>query len=228
MSALFCLPIAFTASTSGSFPASNTNIDQPGMIFRGTSLTVTFASQSIDTVAIIGNQTGTVSLSGGVTASKAAFTGAKDPSVTTKTVFNFGAITASTITITFASSCDIQRVIIGKSVITDGIDIAAEQTFEDPSVFTSGPGYVGVDVYPTLPSWRIRCSWISDAQWRSEFWPLFVKAGVSKAVLFLRDYEDATTHQHEATFGRLSVPAKGTHNNHNNWVVETTLTSLTP
>ena len=242
MSAILCLPLAFTVSANTGWsaltPVTNLNIDEPGMVARSTGNTASFtvnlgSSQSIDTVALVGSNlpssaTVTVTAGGYNSGSTAAYTGVKDAETTTKTILQFSPVTTSTVTVQITSNApiQIQRLVIGKRINTEGIDQGCTQSFEDQSVIEQGAGHTTVERFDVLTSWKAKMSWISDAQWRSQFFPFFRKAGQSRAVLFVPTADDPTTFQHEAVFGRFTSVAKGDYNNYDNWVVEFTLTSL--
>lgn len=243
MSAIFCLPMKFTVTANNGWlavaPVSNLNIDEKGLVARSSGNTASFtvslgSNQVIDTVALIGSNlpsTATVTVTAGsFTGTVAAYSGDKNSDTTTKTIVQFSPVTTSTVSVTITSNApiQIQRLVIGKRVETEGIDQGCSQSFEDTSVIDDGPGYTTVERYDVLTSWKAKMSWISDSQWRKEFFTLFGRAGLSRAVLFVPTADDPTTFQHEAVFGRFTNVAKGDYNNHNNWVAEFTITALAP
>lgn len=158
----------------------------------------------------------------------AAYSGFKDEDTTTKTIVQFSPVTTSTVTVQITSSSIIQieRLVVGKRVETEGIDQGCSQSFEDMSVIDTNNGHTTVEQHRVLTSWKAKMSWLSDSQWRQEFFSLFKKAGLSRAVLFVPTADDPSVFQNEAVFGRFSSVAKGDYNNHNNWVAEFTITAL--
>lgn len=242
MSAIFCLPLRFTVSNSTGWqsiaPVTNLNIDEPGLVARSSGSTASFtvnlgSSQKIDTVALVGaNLPSTASVT--VTAGSynsgpvPAYYGVKDAETTTKTILQFPPVTTSTVTVQITSSAPIQieRLVIGKRVETEGIDQGCSQSFEDQSVIETSNGHTTIERFNVLTSWKAKMSWVGDSQWRQEFFGLFKRAGQSRAVLFVPTADDPATFQHEAVFGRFTSVAKGDYNNHNNWVAEFTITAL--
>lgn len=243
MSAIFCLPLKFTVGANngwlGIAPVSNLNIDEKGLVARSTGNTASFtvnlgSSQTIDTVALIGSNlpaSATVTITAGsYNGTVAAYSGDKDSDTTTKTIVQFSPVTTSTVTISITSNAviQIQRLVIGKRVETEGIDQGCSQSFEDQSVIEKSNGHTTIEQYDVLTSWKAKMSWLTDSQWRSQFFTLFRRAGQSRAVLFVPTADDPSTFQHEAVFGRFESVAKGDYNNHNNWVAEFTITALAP
>lgn len=243
MTAILVRPLPFTVSSPSGWaaatPVTNANIDHPGLVARSTGSTASFvvnlgSSQTIDTVALVGTNlpasaTVTVSATGYNSGAVSAFVGNKDAETSTKTIIQFSPITVSTVTISISSNAviDIQRVVVGLRIEVDGIDSAAEQTFDDQSVIDTGPGYTTVEEFNVLTSWKVKMSWITDAQWRDKFFPFFQRVGTKKAVLFVPVASDASRFQHEAVFGRFTSIAKGEYAS-NRWLVSFTITSLAP
>lgn len=242
MSAIFCFPMRFTVSTSTGWlaiaPVTNLNIDEPALVARSTGNTASFtvalgASKTIDTVALVGSNlpssaTVTITAGGYNSGPVAAYSGFKDEDTTTKTIVQFAPVTASTVTVQITSNSPIQieRLVVGKRVETEGIDQGCSQTFEDMSVIDTKNGHTTVEQFKVLTSWKAKMSWLSDSQWRQEFFSLFKKAGLSRALLFVPTADDPSVFQNEAVFGRFMSMSKGDYNNHNNWVAEFTITAL--
>lgn len=242
MKSMFVRPLPFTVTTSSGWatatPATNLNVDHPGIVAKATSTTASLtvslgSSTSIDTVALIGSNllsTSTVSVTAGTysSGSTAAWTGTKDTDVSAKSIFQFSAVsTASvTISITGPAAFEVQRLVIGKRLEVDGIEQNAEQTFEDQSLVESGPGWTTVEDFGVLPVWKAKMPWVSDVQYRNEFFPFLSKVGLKTPVLFIPVSDDPTRFQHEAVFGRFTSTAKATHTNYDLWTVEFTLRGL--
>lgn len=244
MTAIVCRPLPFTVGANSGWlstnPVSNLNIDPHGMVARSSGNSASFtvnlgSTQVIDTVALIGSNlpaSATVAISGpGFNfGSVPAFYGTKDASTTTKTIVQFGSQATASVTITITSNApiEVQRLVIGKRVETIGIDLNTEQTFEDTSVVSSGPGYTTVEEYNVLTGWKVKMSLISNTKWREEFFPFFSRVGLKKAVLFVPVADDPSRFQHEAVFGRIVTQAKGEVSSSDNWIASFSITSLAP
>lgn len=244
MTAMIVRPLGFTVSSNTGWvaanPVTNLNLDHSGLVARSTGTTASFtvslgSATSIDTVALIGSNlpstaTVTVTATGYASGATAAYTGVKDAETTTKTIFQFSPITTTTVTVSItvpSGTIEAQRLVIGKRVEIDGLDGTPEQTFDDQSVIDTGPGYTSVEEFNVLMSWKAKASWITDASWRSDWFPLLSRVGLKKPVLFVPVSEDPTRFQHEAVFGRFNSIAKGEYAA-NRWIVSFGITALAP
>jgi hypothetical protein len=252
MTALFVKPEAFTvqsADQSSTQPASNLSQDHHGFIWSmataATTATITIfgAGQSIDTIALIGSnltsgdtvryRTATTQAglsSATYSTAQNAFAGTLGDGFSAKTIIKLAAPIAFNwmqVFINIASSRIVtaQRLVIGKAVVAAGIDIGAEQGFEDRSVAMSGPGWVGFQDYAVVPTWKATISWISRALWRSDWQPFCLWAGVKKPFLFVPFLEDP--HPHDIVFGRNTSMAKGENPGADVFNIEMNITGLT-
>lgn len=253
MAALFTYPLPFTAASTSPAPlagsVANVAIDPPGLIWRF-GLTTPYlivdlgaGTLSYDTVAIVGSNlrsTDTIQVRTGATntgvggyagTATAAWSGYKADTETAITVIRLGtARTERYVRIDFVATghpdtwVQFQRLVVGKSVLTMGTDFNAEMGFEDSSVITSGPGYRSVDEYPVVTSWKISTGWISEASWRSDWYPMLQSAGSRRGILFVPD--DTTNYQTDMIFGPITSKASGKAEFYNAWRFEGTITSL--
>lgn len=243
MTAILVRPLPFNVGTNTGWMASNPvsfmNIDAPGLVARSTGGSASFTinlggSKTIDTVALIGstlpsNATVKITATGYDSGPVSAYVGVKDEVFSTKTIIQFAPITVATVTVTISApeAFQCQRLVVGRRIETDGIDVGCERGFEDRSVVENGPGFTTIDQYDVLTKWKVKMSWISQEKWHNELFPLFARVGSSRPILFI-PVNEPTRFQHEAVFGLMTEIAKGEHNNHNNWVVSFTITDLAP
>lgn len=250
MTALLVKPLPFTVHTSTSdalYPASNANMDEPGLAWRRTGTTASIiidlgaTAVTYDTIALVGcnvmgantikittgnSSTGT----GRHTAVDQAFPGTLTAGFGSKLVYHNPALTSASgryvkITFTTGTMTDafiqVNRIIIGKSVATKGIDIDPELTFWDQSIINEGPGWTDIEEYSVLPSWKASISWVSENQWRQEFAPFFASVGLKKPFLFVPNYDGGqSVMQTEACFGRMIAMPLGKHPAHDLWTAE--------
>lgn len=102
-----------------------------------------------------------------------------------------------------------QRCVIGKRVVTDGVAIGAEQTFEDTSSVEDGLGFTTVDRYNVKVGWKVTLEGITDASYYSNWYSFLHDVGRSKAFVFIPD-DSQPYIQTQAIFGRITSSAKGT------------------
>lgn len=84
----------------------------------------------------------------------------------------------------------------------------AEHTFEDTSQTTTYRGYDAVDPFDVKTSWKFTISYIKEALYWLNWFPLLREIGLKKAILFVPD-SSSTYLQNEAVFGRIVSAAKG-------------------
>jgi hypothetical protein len=253
MTALFVKPEAFTvqsADQSSLQPASNLAQDHAGFLWSmataSTTATITLfgSGQSIDTIALVGsNLTSADTVRYRVATTQAglssatystavpAFTGTLGEGFSAKTVIKLASPIAfgwMQIFINIASSRIVtaQRLVIGRAIVAAGIDVGAEQGFEDRSVMMSGAGWTGVQEFVVVPSWKVGVSWISKALWRSDWQPFHLWSGQKKAFLFVPAIEDP--HPHDIIFGRSTSQAKGENPGADVFNLELNITALAP
>lgn len=218
-------------------PISNLRLDEPGMVWRSTSsmggtIKVQTDGKPWDTIALVDFN----SLPGDIIRIRASTTStAVDGTsgllvdqtftagvpydgmnktilfrtLTTATTANFIRIDIDTDSATHpAGYHQASRLVIGKRVITDGVAIGADQTFEDGSNVEEGPGYTTVDEYGVRIGWKVTLEGIKDANYNQNFFPFLRAVGKKKAFLFIPD-DTSPYLQTQAIFGRITTSAKG-------------------
>jgi hypothetical protein len=231
MASLFARPmpiVAIEANQSATAPASNVAQDESGLVWRSSNLTTPYiildmgaGVTSYDTIAVIGTNlraTDTVQIRTGTTATgigayagtaQAAFTGNKPIGWTTKSVYRFTARTERYVRIDLVSTgnpsgyTEVQRIVIGKAIITLGVDTDPEQTLIDYSNITSDGGSDVIDVGSMKMMWRVNMGWVDDAQWRSDWLSFFTAVGKRNPFLFVPIVETPSTWQQDVVFGRM-------------------------
>lgn len=230
MSAIFVRPSDFTvvsANQAATGAALNTSLDEPGMVWRSNNLSGVYViidlganAGTYDTVAIVGSNlraSDTVQLRTGTSASGTgafdigapAFIGNKPDGWSTKTIFRIGDRSERYIRLDIsapghpAGFVEVQRIVIGKAITTLGIDIDAEQTVIDQSNITTVGGYDIIEEAPAKMGWKFSMSWVNDDSWRNEWLSFATKVRKVQPVLFVPFFEDASTWQQDAVFGRF-------------------------
>jgi hypothetical protein len=255
MGALFVRPLPFVAATTSPAPligsVANMNIDLPGMVWRFGLTTPYFIidlganAVAYDTVALAGCnlragdtvqiRTGTTNTGTGNYAGTAlpAWTGSKADTSTADAIFRLGAVRTERyvrVDIVATSHPDgfvqVQRAIVGKSISTLGIDFNAEQKFDDQSVVTVGPGYVSVDEYDVLISWKFSTGWISEVSYRTEWFPMLQNVGNRRGLLFIPDDSTPSNWQTDAVYGRIVGAVTGKAESFNGWRFEGTISAF--
>lgn len=235
MAGLFVKPLDFTvysANQNTIAPASNANLDEPGLVWRSNNLTsVTIildmgTSASYDTVAIIGTNlraTDTVEIDTGTTntgtgsyngSATAAWSGTLPESSTAKAIFKLPATrTERYVKLTFVATShpdgyvQAQRIVIGKALsLTNGagVDLQHEVGFLDQSVPYTGAGWRSYDRYATLPSLKLTVSMIGDSDWRTSWFGFLQTVGQNKGILVVPNDAIAANWQAEAIFGSIT------------------------
>lgn len=225
MTTLLVIPNSFTVlSTSTSTGPNNLKNDEPGLVWRttgsGTRYLTVETSGTIDTIALAGTTlTAADSVRVRLGHSQAEVNGSSasvdmtaqilagdpvdgrsflvaslnEPADYTHIRFDF--------TLATASSVEVSRLIVGKSLQTAGIDINPEYSFENATENALNPK-------TTKPSWKVTISDFSDA----EFWGSWNAAlrtlADKRGFLFVPDLESDYAQQ-QALFGQMAVIAKG-------------------
>ncbi len=226
---------ALAANEQATAPLSNTRSDEPGFVWRSANLTTVYAKVQLtsavtdwDTFALVGSNlraTDTIRVRAGATS--AAVDGTSG--LTVDQTFNawtgvaptggalsfklLGAIVTSpfvridiTSTSNPATYVQAQRIVIGKRVETDGVNVGAEQTFEDSSPIETGPGYTSVDVYNVRIGWKVTLEGITDAKYYTNWFPFLRTVGLTQAFVFIPD-TDSPYVQNQAVFARVTGSA---------------------
>jgi len=100
------------------------------------------------------------------------------------------------------------RLIVGKRIEEDGIDLNAEHTFEDSSQTTAYRGFEAIDPFEVKTSWKFTVGYIKEPSYWQNWYPFLREVGMKKAVLFVPDRDSAYL-QSETVFGRITSMAKG-------------------
>lgn len=253
MAALFIPPLPFSAAATAPAPlagsVANLNIDTSGLVWRF-GLTTPYVivdlgagTLAYDTIAIVGSnlrasdtvqvRTGAsnTGIGGYAGSAVAAWTGTKLDIETAITLIRLGATrTERYVRIDLAATShpdgfvQFQRLVIGKAVATNGIGFDCEMVFEDRSEITTFLSGSSVDEGDVLTGWKFSTGWITDADWRANWYPLMKRFGQKKAILFIP--YDSAPDQTDMVFGRLTSQAKGKSEFYNAWRVEGTITAL--
>lgn len=238
MSAVLVAPLRFNsiaANERGVAPAANLRVDEPGMVWRSADLTSVYLKMQLDgsawdTIALVGcnlRSTDTIRIRAGASSTVVDGT----TSLTVDQTFNAwsgtsptagalsfkllaAAVTSPFVRIDITSSANpsgyvqASRLVIGKRVITDGVSIGAEQTFEDMSNIEEGLGFTTVDEYGVRIGWKVTLEGISDAEYNNIWFPFLRKVGRNKGFVFIPDDNSPYT-QTQSVFGRITSNAKG-------------------
>jgi|GEM_PF-2475651 len=239
MTAVFVTPKPFTVvagNASATAPLSNASMDEPAMVWRSANLTTVYAKVQLDgtpwdAIALVGNNLragDTIRVRAGATAAAvdgttgltvdqtfAAWSGVAP----TKGALSFKLLAASvtspfvridiTSTGNPAGYVEVSRIVLGLRVAHDGVNVGAEQTFEDMSAIEEGLGYTTVDRYGVRIGWKITLDGITDAMYFTNWFPFLRDVGRSKAFVFIPD-DSSTYLQNQAMLCRISgSPAKG-------------------
>lgn len=237
MAVVICAPRNFAIVSSNSAsnaPASSLNLDHPSMVWRSANLTTVYVTVQLtagtwDTIAFIKSNlrsTDTIRVRAANSAANTTASPAYDSgNLPAYTGLGNDAGNMSLITLSLARSetfvriditssgnsagyVEASRLVIGKRVEGDGIDLNAEHTFEDTSQTTTYRGYDAVDPFDVKTSWKFTISYIKEALYWLNWFPLLREIGLKKAILFVPD-SSSTYLQNEAVFGRIVSAAKG-------------------
>lgn len=231
MTALLTRPLPFTVTSSSSeatAPAINAADDRPGKVWR-TAATNGFVvidlgtGASYDTVAIIGSSlvaTNTVRVRTGTTntgigasdRTVAAIVGTRPQSFTGKTIIQLGATRTERymrIDLTAPSGSEVQRIVVGPSLTTVGIDYDADQAILDTSEVNSNLGYDMIQEGMKKVRWKFAMSMVPETEWRANWVGFLAQVGKTKPILFVPFLEDLSSHQSDAVFGRIRNDVSG-------------------
>ena len=222
-------PINFTVISSQSAatnPADNLNNDYPNMVWRSTSTTSVLLEVRIEA----GDEWDFVGLVGanlyGADSIRLAYSGSlstvrNDPSYV-RTMNVSGAVNSDTNLVFHAADAvrsggyfrleftlsgnpnafvQAQRLVIGKRVQADGIDVGSDFNFEDTSRVSEYRGIQIVDAFDAKQSWKFSISNVKTADYNVK-WRAMLKAASGKPVLFIPDTENGG-HNQESVFGRI-------------------------
>lgn len=208
-------------------PASNTNDNRHGKVWRAASASSYVVidlgdNASYDMVALIGTnltagdtvrvRTGPTNTgTGSWDQTVAAMTGSKPLGFTTKTIVSLATRTDRymRIDITAASAVEVQRIVVGPSITTIGIDYDAEQSTLDTAVVNTE---LGADTYQRglkKIRWKFSMSMVPTTEWRSTWLGFLNEVGKITPVLFVPFVDQPDTYQADAIFGRIRNDISG-------------------
>lgn len=221
------LNLTFTGSQSAAnAPASNLNVDYPNMVWKSTSTTGAFLAFQLDAalewdfIGLVGSglfAADTIRIRAASTLANVTTAPGYDVTFnvtgTANGDFNLAYHTPAAVRtlryfrldFTLAGNpypfVQAQRLVVGKRVEADGIDIGADFNFEDTSRVSDYRGIQLVDPFDAKQSWKFSVSNVKvpdyNVKWRS-----FLKTARGKAVLFIPDTE-SNGHNQESVFGRI-------------------------
>lgn len=229
MSAIFVIPNAFTpnAQSGGSLAAvSYLGIDEAGLVWRttgltGNSITVQLDGTSIDTIALMGTNLiagNTVRIRLGAT--KAEVDGNSATIDTTaqialgtpekgKTLVHHTLPTSAAygfLRLDFSATgnpdgfVEVSRLIVGKSLICDGINIGAEITYDNQT-------RSNLDPFKTKPVWKAVVSGFTYEQYWT-YWDSFLrKIADQRGFMFVPD-SASPYKQQQVVFGQVQSSSK--------------------
>jgi hypothetical protein len=232
MAAVFTRPLAFTVlgADQGTIAmAANANDDRVGMVWRttgtaGYAILDMGAGAVYDTVAIVGStlassdtvrvRTGTAVSGVGITdtTAKPAYTGNKPDGFTTKTVFTLGTRTERYVRIDFVSAAivEVQRIVVGPSIATIGLDYGPEHSIVDSSDIGTILGADTVEAGLRKAKWKFSMSMVSETDWRNSWMGFFARVGKSTPILFCPFSDVPDNFQADVVYGRLRTDATAT------------------
>lgn len=227
MASVFTRPLPFTvvsAQEGSTAKAINANDDRPGKVWRTTDgagyiiCDLGPGAGAYDTVALISNisintvrvRTGDSSSGIGAYDSSQAINITNKPlGFSTKTIFTLGNRAERYVRIDFLSflTVEVQRIIIGPSIATVGIDYDAEFTVLDSSDVQTTLGADTIEAGLRKARWKISMSNVSDADWKNTWAGFFASVGKSTPILFQPFTEKPADIQSDVIFGRIRTDA---------------------
>lgn len=238
MSTILCQPMPFTvlgSNANANAPASNMNIDEPAMVWRSANLSTVYVKVQLDgsawdTFALVGSNlrandtiriraastAAAVDGTSGLTVDQTflAWSGVS-PTAGALSFFQItNAVTSAFVRIDITSTgnpkgyVEASRLVLGKRVVTDGVAVNAEQTFEDMSNVEDGLGWTSVDEYGVRIGWKVTLEGIKDADYNTNWFPFLRAVGRKKAFVFIPD-DGVAYIQTQAVFARITSSAKG-------------------
>lgn len=223
--AVLCRPIGFTSISAGGStagPTSNLANDNMGRCWQlsggSGSVTVSFPSQLVDTVALLGTTalsgaTWTVSV-GGVSGDLWASPEAEN-CVHRNAFAHFAPTTTSSVTVSVSdggADFAAARLVVGKSFQpADNIDFGWEFDVVDHGSNEIMPTGVEDDlVLAKVMRFRAAYGWLTEAEARTDLLKLMAYAGTTRPVLFCVDPE-ATDLHNVIGYGVLTESARARH-----------------
>lgn len=232
MSLILVQPHNFTVLSSQSAataPASNLNVDYPNMVWKSTSTTDAFIeirldpSASWDFIGLVGaNLVATDTVRIRSAGNQANLTASPSYDMmfnvlgTLNSDFNLAYHLPSSakshrfIRLDFSAannpngSLQAKRLVIGRRLDGDGVDVGADFNIEDTSRISDYRGIQISDPFDAKDSWKFSVGYVKKDDYNTK-WRSFIKSALGKAVLFIPDTLN-NSHNQEAVFGRLQGP----------------------
>ncbi len=113
---------------------------------------------------------------------------------------------------------DVSRLLIGKSVNCDGVDVGAELNYVNNT-------NSALDPKRTKPLWKVTVSGFTEATKFGIWHPLLLDLGDQHGFLFV-PYLEGDFVQEQAVFGFISTQSKGTASNSDYWVIDLQVQSI--
>lgn len=88
-----------------------------------------------------------------------------------------------------AGYVEIGSLVVGSAVTEEGIGTGAELSINDPSSIISNAGFNFADRFPVGQSYKASFPYVTEKSLRSQWHPMLAKAGNTKPVLFVPNYE---------------------------------------
>jgi hypothetical protein len=225
--------LTFTASQSAATnPASHLNVDYPNMVWKSTSSTGAYVTFQLDSalpwnfVGLVGaNLFGADTIRVRAASSAAQVTSAPQYDQTFKVTgtedanFNLAYLATNadrtlrffrldfTLTGNPNAFVQAQRLVVGKRLEADGIDIGSDLNFEDPSRVSEYRGIQIVDSFDVKQSWKFAISNVPSIDYNQQ-WRSFIKQNSGKGLLFIPDTLSGF-HNQESVFGRIQAQTNG-------------------
>ena len=228
MSTFIVVPRSFTvlANSASTTPTTYLQNDEPGLVWRTTGassnyVTVQLAAGSLNVISLAGTNLvagDTIRIRLGN--SQASVEGSSAPVDRTATIaagtpqngtsFVIDKL-SSPVTYTFAridftsvagSYVEVSRLILGSAIVTDGIDVNAEFTFDNQTVNR-------LDPYHSKPTWKISLSGFKDAQFWNEWGDTLRSISKKIGFLFVPDLTSSYVQQ-QTIFGYVTAIPKAT------------------
>lgn len=230
MTATLTRPLPFTvmaADQIASAPARNAADDRPGKVWRASAaasyVVLDLATASYDRVALVGTnmidtdlvrvRTGTTTTGiGSSDQTVSAIIGPKPLGFTGKSIINLGATRTERymrIDIIAATPAEVQRIVVGPSISTIGIDYDAEQAPLDTSTITTDLGDDVIQAGRKKIRWKFSMSMVPTNLWRSDWLGFLNAVGRTIPVLFVPFIDQPETYQSDAVFGRIRNDVSG-------------------
>ncbi|WP_156348280.1 hypothetical protein [Sphingomonas sp. Leaf34] len=236
MATVLCAPQSFSVNASSeqaTAPASNALTPFPGVVWRSNGLStvyVTLATSGapIDLIALAGSNlrsTDTVRVRGSSAAAMtspvfdvtvSAWSGTAPNRGATTLIQLASAVTPAFVRIDITSTgnpvgyVEVQRLVVGKKVVCDGVDIGCEHGLEDQSQSEDILGSTVFDEFRVRDSWKATISNVKETDYWTIWVPFLRGIGKTRDFLFVPETDPAFL-QNQAIMGRITSNAKGSY-----------------